>query len=1125
MSTTQRLLLLLIGLTAADAARADTEVCIENTTALYEAFAAVNGGNTGTILFKLRSGTYSLGADLVMGYRAEDGDPNRSHGTVTIRGGYNSGCTTQSASLGGTLINAASGNPNIDIELNNNSLLFDTISTRDVDLVISNWICYTHHYAEGNQVTIKQSRLENARVVQSSNCHGTAIRNSMITSRSGNPNDQAIIVSPYADEELLTPSVTIVGSTIRSGVLRINVESDSGDPPRSLIKIQNTVFENDGAEISVDGGNVYAIRNRYDSINIANGGLMQDANNLSVPPQLGSNGVPSNASPLVNEGSRFVDGGLPVLDLAANPREIGTNPDIGAFETNVNNTLYLDVTTTASSGAGSLAQAVASANAFNGGQVIRFDIPGSCPRIITLTSTLNVTDDLRILGDTQSGTVKNSLDFGAYNGAPCVVLRAGSGVDDAIEFDSAETGDNLQLTHLAFSGFTSDAVTIESGSGHRLSGLHFGASIGGTALDDVGFAIRLSGDAADADIGGTDPELVNFIGSTSVALQLGGLGGHQVIGNAIGSRGLDDFGNTIGIIVSSPSNRINANRIVLSSAPNVLLSGPNATDNALVGNTISSGGSHGISITNGANTNRIGPDNSIIGNQLDGVAISAGARNQIRENRFGSNGELGIDLGPDGVTENDIDPTIVGLTTSANRLQNFPTLNTLRRVPFFSQIFASLDGELETTEGSYAIDVFRVASCDASGHGEGNVLIGSTTVVVDCGLGSHCAEPFELLLADSGFDDGDHIAMTVTGPFGNTSEFSPCYDQNPDLAVSVTNNTNGVQTGAATTYTIVARNEGHSTVGTERVRDTFPAACANVIWTCTGQNGGTCSPSGTGNINDAVVTLPIGGQVTYLATCYISPGATGTLVNTATISSSRDDLTPADNTDTDTDTITSVTLAIASASISEGTGGNTTMAFTVTATPTPVVDTTVDYATANGSATAPGDYSARAGTLTFAAGQATRTINVPIITDSVVEGDETFTVTLDDAVGAMITTAVATGTILNDDAHATTTSISSHTPNPSQPGESYTVTVVVRTSSVVPEGTVSVSEGQASCVLTLVPVSSVASRGSCALSSVVPGDRTLTATYIPGNATFAPSSDTDTHQVSFPALLSDGFEQ
>src|SRR4051812_10917704 len=105
-----------------------------------------------------------------------------------------------------------------------------------------------------------------------------------------------------------------------------------------------------------------------------------------------------------------------------------------------------------------------------------------------------------------------------------------------------------------------------------------------------------------------------------------------------------------------------------------------------------------------------------------------------------------------------------------------------------------------------------------------------------------------------------------------------------DLAITKTDGVTTATPGGSVTYTITASNAGPDPATGATVADTFPAVLT-CTWTCVGAGGGTCTASGTGNLNDSV-NLPAGGSVTYTATCAISAAATGTLSNTATVASS-----------------------------------------------------------------------------------------------------------------------------------------------------------------------------------------------------------------------------------------------
>jgi len=77
----------------------------------------------------------------------------------------------------------------------------------------------------------------------------------------------------------------------------------------------------------------------------------------------------------------------------------------------------------------------------------------------------------------------------------------------------------------------------------------------------------------------------------------------------------------------------------------------------------------------------------------------------------------------------------------------------------------------------------------------------------------------------------------------------------------------------------------------------------------------------------------------------------------------------------------------------------------------------VSYATASGTATSGSDFSPRSGTLSWIDGDAAaKTITIPITNDALIEGNETFTVTLSNATGATLgSPAVTTVTITDDD--------------------------------------------------------------------------------------------------------------
>ncbi len=109
-------------------------------------------------------------------------------------------------------------------------------------------------------------------------------------------------------------------------------------------------------------------------------------------------------------------------------------------------------------------------------------------------------------------------------------------------------------------------------------------------------------------------------------------------------------------------------------------------------------------------------------------------------------------------------------------------------------------------------------------------------------------------------------------------------------------------------------------------------------------------------------------------------------------------------------------LAINDVAVTEGNSGTTNANFTVTLSAASTTAVTVNYATADQTATAPSDYTATSGTLTFAPGVLTQTISVPVVGDTTFEPNETFAVNLSAvSSNATILDNQGIGTITNDD--------------------------------------------------------------------------------------------------------------
>ena len=137
---------------------------------------------------------------------------------------------------------------------------------------------------------------------------------------------------------------------------------------------------------------------------------------------------------------------------------------------------------------------------------------------------------------------------------------------------------------------------------------------------------------------------------------------------------------------------------------------------------------------------------------------------------------------------------------------------------------------------------------------------------------------------------------------GNNSATDTDTINGPDLSITKTNGVSSVVAGSVVTYSITASNTSGIAVASAVITDTAPTSLSGVTWTCSASGGASCPASGSGNINQTLA-LPAGSSVTFILKGTLSPAATGSLVNTATVTKPVGDNTN-NNSATDTDTIT-----------------------------------------------------------------------------------------------------------------------------------------------------------------------------------------------------------------------------
>ena len=313
-----------------------------------------------------------------------------------------------------------------------------------------------------------------------------------------------------------------------------------------------------------------------------------------------------------------------------------------------------------------------------------------------------------------------------------------------------------------------------SSSGYKVQGNYIGTNAGGTAA--IGNATGVLVDSVPGVlVGGTAANERNVISGNSVAgvtISQGLSIGATIRGNYIGTNaaGTAAVGNTTGVLIDgSPGATIGGNLISGNTGTGVSIVLVSAAGATVAGNRIGTDSAGTGAIGNGtgvvvqdASAATIGGTvsaaaNTIANNAGHGVAISGGIGNVIRRNSIFNNGQLGIDLGSDGLTVNDAGDNDLG----SNMRQNYPVLTGVSPT--------SIQGTLNSVASrTYQLDFFNNAACEPSGFGEGRTYLATVNVSTNAAGNATFNVPISPSLSSG------QVTSTATDPDGNTSEFSGC---------------------------------------------------------------------------------------------------------------------------------------------------------------------------------------------------------------------------------------------------------------------------------------------------------------------------------------------------------------
>ena len=709
------------------------------------------------------------------------------------------------------------------------------------------------------------------------------------------------------------------------------------------------------------------------------------------------------------------------------------------------------VTNTNNHGTGSLREAIINANATVGTDTITFNIPGSGVKTISVIIPLpDITDRVVIDGTTQpgyAGTPLIEIDgqlLGFTNGDGLAIkassstvrglsignFRSGAGINlngsnsnviqgnyigvaangttgrqnqrgIALSNSSNNTiGGTTAAARNVIAGNSGPAIEISSGNANVIQGNFIGTNATGTVMLANGSGVSIfSSTSIDNVIGGTAAGAGNLIsGNNGVGISTSGTG-TLIQGNLIGTdaTGVNKIPNFTG---------------VSAFGTNIVVGGlTNGSRNVISGNN-----GDGISIRGEGSKlqgNYIGTDITgtlALGNSSNGVSggesVVIGGTVPEARNIIAANGGVNVSLGFSGTgTAATVQGNYIGTDVTGTRALG--TSNIGVNISSSNNIIGGAGNARNVISGNrVGLQIGFVFSGTVA-----NVVQGNFIGLNAAGTGQLPNSQQGILIADAtnniiggtasgagnkiAFNGGVGIAVTGSGQ-GNSIRGN-----------SIFSNTGlGIDLGT----TGVTPNDGNdSDTGANNLQN-FPviSGVLSSSNSTTIQGSLKSLPSTTFQIdfysNAAVDSSGNGEGATYFGTAAVTTNGSGDATINATIPAGLPAGRVITATATDpngntsefsagdaTGAAGSVQFSVGTMSVIEDVG---MLPVTVLRTGGTAGTLSVDYSTANGTALAGQDYAAVSGTLTFSAGETSKTIQIPITDDSTTETEETFTVSL-----------------------------------------------------------------------------------------------------------------------------------